>query len=87
MVTTMAGSSLCTPSVTPLTWRLAKANVAACQGAFGGDGGPAMNANLNHAAPVAVDADGNLYLADTINRRIGRVDASTGLIRTIAGTE
>ena len=33
-----------------------------------------------------MDADGNLYIADTINHRIRRVDGSTGLIRTIAGT-
>jgi sugar lactone lactonase YvrE len=79
MVTTLAGSSLCTPSVPPI-------NVAVCQGTFGGDGGPAMNAILNHAEAVALDADGNLYIADTINHRIRRVDASTGLIHTIAGT-
>jgi hypothetical protein len=80
MVTTLAGSSLCTPSVPPI-------NVEVCQGAFGGDGGPAINAILNHAEAVASDAEGNLYIADTINHRIRRVDSSTGLIQTIAGTE
>jgi sugar lactone lactonase YvrE len=79
IVTTVAGSSLCTSSVTPI-------NVAVCQGAFGGDGGPAINAILNHAEAVASDAEGNLYIADTINHRIRRVDASTGLIHTIAGS-
>jgi DNA-binding beta-propeller fold protein YncE len=35
---------------------------------------------------VALDAAGNLYIADTINHRIRRVDSSTGFIYTIAGT-
>jgi hypothetical protein len=61
-------------------------NAAVCQGGFGGDGGPATNATLNHAATMALDAEGNLYIADTINHRIRKVDASTGLIHTIAGT-
>lgn len=60
-------------------------NVSVCQGGFGGDGGPAGNAALNHAAAAALDVNGNLYIADTINHRIRRVDASTGLIDTIAG--
>ena len=41
---------------------------------------------LNHPSGVAVDAAGNLYIADTINHRIRRVDASTWKISTIAGT-
>jgi len=57
-----------------------------CQGGFGGDGGPAKDATLNHADSAAFDREGNLYIADTINHRIRRVDASTGIIYTIAGT-
>ena len=53
--------------------------------AFGGDGGPAGEAHLAGPRAVALDAAGNLYVADTRNRRIRRVDAQTGLIETIAG--
>jgi hypothetical protein len=77
IVTTFAGSGACATGV-PF-------NVSVCQGGFGGDGGPAKNATLNHAAAVALDVNGNLYIADTINHRIRRVDVSTGLIYTIAG--
>ena len=56
-----------------------------CQGGFGGDGGSAKNATLNHAGAVALDAGGNLYIADTINHRIPRVEESTNVIYTIAG--
>jgi len=57
-----------------------------CQGGFEGHEGPTGNATLNHAQAVASDAEGNLYIADTINHRIRRIDGSTGLISTIAGT-
>lgn len=79
IVTTIAGSGACAPGMPPF-------NVLVCQGGFGGDGGPAKNATLNHAGAVALDAEGNLYIADTISHRIRRVDASTGIIYTIAGT-
>jgi len=59
---------------------------SACSPCFGGDGGPAKNAGLNHAQSTAVDIDGNLFIADTINHRIRRVDVNTGIIDTIAGT-
>ena len=52
---------------------------------YGGDGGPAVEAQLNYPAAVAVDKAGNVYLADTGNHRIRRVDTS-GIITTIAGT-
>jgi sugar lactone lactonase YvrE len=78
IVTTVAGSGPCATSPGPF-------NVLVCQGGFGGDGGPAKNATLNHAQAVALDAEGNLYIADTINHRIRRVSALTGLINTIAG--
>ncbi|MDE0627264.1 MAG: SUMF1/EgtB/PvdO family nonheme iron enzyme [Bryobacterales bacterium] len=51
----------------------------------GGDGGPATGAQLNSAAGVAVDAAGNLYIADTFNGRVRKVD-SAGVITTVAGT-
>ena len=52
---------------------------------FSGDGGPAVAAQLNFPAGVAVDGSGNLYIADEWNNRIRRVDLS-GTITTIAGT-
>ncbi len=52
---------------------------------YGGDGGPASEARLNFPSSVAADGAGNLYIADTGNHRIRRVDAS-GIIHTIAGT-
>ena len=52
---------------------------------FGGDGGPAVEAGLRNPYGVAVDGAGNLYIADTDNHRIRKVD-STGTITTVAGT-
>ena len=53
-------------------------------GGYSGDGGPATSAELNNPYAVAVDASGNIYIADTYNRRIRKVDAS-GTITTVAG--
>ena len=52
---------------------------------FRGDDGPAVQAQLDSPFGVAVDDAGNLYIADTGNHRIRRVD-SDGIITTIAGT-
>ncbi len=51
-----------------------------------GDGGPAIAASLTSPASLALDGAGNLYIADTGNSAIRRVDSSTGLITTVAGT-
>ena len=49
-----------------------------------GDGGPATQATLNHPTRLAFDAAGNLYIADTDNHRVRRVDTA-GTITTVAG--
>ena len=50
-----------------------------------GDGGPATSASFRVPRGVAVDAGGNLYIADTINHRIRKVSPG-GIISTVAGT-
>ena len=49
-----------------------------------GDGGAATSAWLEDPSGVAVDATGNLYIADTYNERVRKVDG-TGTINTVAG--
>ena len=51
---------------------------------YSGDGGPATSAQLKAPAGVAVDASGNLYIADLSDHRIRKVSAS-GIITTVAG--
>jgi len=53
-------------------------------GGFAGDGGPADSAELNLPYGVAVDASGNVYIADTYNQRVRKVSTS-GIITTVAG--
>ena len=52
---------------------------------FSGDGGLAIDASLGGRLDVAVDAAGNIYIADEDNARVRRVDAVSGLISTVAG--
>ncbi len=54
-------------------------------GGFSGDGGPATLAELNQPQGIAVDNNNNLYIADTWNDRIRKVDLTTGKISTIIG--
>ena len=53
---------------------------------FSGDGGPAIDAVLNNPVDIDVDRSGNIYIVDQSNQRIRKVNASTGIIETIAGT-
>jgi trimeric autotransporter adhesin len=54
---------------------------------YGGDGGPATEAELNGPVGLAFDCMGNLYIADENNSRVRRVDHRSGIITTIAGTD
>jgi hypothetical protein len=54
---------------------------------FGGDNIPATNSMIYNPLGLAVDASGNLFIGDSVNYRIRRVDASAPhIITTVAGT-
>lgn len=54
-------------------------------GGFGGDGGMATEAFLNSPVDMCFDKEQNLYITDTGNHRIRKVDSNTGVITTLAG--
>jgi streptogramin lyase len=51
-----------------------------------GDGGLAKAADLKGPKGIAIDGSGNIWLADTENHKVRRIDAKSGVIETIAGT-
>ena len=53
---------------------------------YNGDGIDAINAQLNAPMGVAVDASGNIYIADDGNYRVRKITVATGKISTVAGT-
>ncbi len=55
-------------------------------GALAGDEGDALAASLNGPADLAIGPDGNLFIADSYNNVIRRLDLTTGIITTVAGT-
>ncbi len=54
-------------------------------GGSSSDGSPATAASLNRPMGLDIDASGNLYICDEQDHRIRKVDASTGIITTVAG--
>jgi sugar lactone lactonase YvrE len=59
--------------------------VAGGSAGFSGDGGPAIQADLNEPRSVVADSRGNIYFSDSGNNRIRKID-SAGMISTVAGT-
>jgi sugar lactone lactonase YvrE len=53
---------------------------------FSGDTGPGTSATLDSPQGLALDTAGNLYIADTHNQRIRKLNLTTGIITTIAGS-
>jgi len=54
-------------------------------GTFAGEGAPARSVSV-HPLGIAVDTSGNLFIVDTANKKIRRVDSRTGTMTTIAGS-
>ena len=53
---------------------------------FSGDGGPATAATMRDPTGIAVDATGNIYFVDCFNERVRKINMTTGIITTVAGT-
>ncbi|WP_158941571.1 Ig-like domain repeat protein [Granulicella sp. S190] len=54
---------------------------------FSGDGGPASGAVLDSPAATTIDTAGNIYIADSGNNRVRKVNAATGEIDTVVGSD
>ena len=59
--------------------------IAGTSQGYSGDGGPALNAQLNYPFSLAVDGSANVFIADTGNYVVRKVAATTGIITTVAG--
>ncbi len=96
VITTIAGTGLGTadPPDGEEPQRCIGATPIGVLDCYGGDGGPATDATLNNTlgqsgvpmGRIALDADDQLFIADTKNHVVRRVDAETGIITTFAGT-
>ncbi len=67
------------------SWRI-RTVVGTGEPGFGGDGGFAVQAQLNEPKGLTIDPHGHLYVADSENHVIRRIDRLTGRISTVAGT-
>ncbi len=56
-----------------------------CRYGYDGDDKPAVKSMLHAPEAVVVDAHDNLYISDTMNHRVRKVDVQTGIITTVAG--
>jgi sugar lactone lactonase YvrE len=56
-----------------------------CRFGFDGDGKLAVKSMLNVPESAVVDQEGNVYISDSMNHRVRKVDAKTGIITTVAG--
>lgn len=56
-----------------------------CRFGYDGDGKPAVMSMLNVPEAAIVDQESNVYIADSMNHRVRKVDPATGMIETIAG--
>jgi sugar lactone lactonase YvrE len=55
-------------------------------GGYSGDNGLAIIAEMNAPQAITIDNVGNIYVADGLNRRIRKIEATSGVISTITGT-
>ena len=53
---------------------------------YSGDGGPATAATFNQPYSLQVDTNDDVYVVDRLNYVIRKIDASTGIVTTVAGT-
>ena len=53
---------------------------------YAGDGGPALDAVMNQPYGLAVDLNGDIYFAQRFDPAVRKIDGSTGIISTVAGT-
>ena len=56
-----------------------------CSAWYGGDGGSAAQAQISYPYGIGVDAAGNIYIGDTGNNRVRKINLKAGIIATIAG--
>lgn len=80
----LAGLTLSTSAQIRTVPAIRTAAGTASQG-YSGDGANAVDGQISMAHAVTVDTKGNLYIADTGNHVIRKVDRQTGLISTVAG--
>src|SRR5262245_50592328 len=53
---------------------------------YSGDGGPALQAQLNSPWGLSLDKAGNIFFTDVLNSAVRKIDIATGIITTVAGT-